>query len=125
MVRVVAGAESGVVIQRRNRVWRSGRVVETVGSGNGACVTKTVEVNEMDGRVGVAEGAGGGGRGRNGGQIPVAGSRLLRQDTGMLAMAGSELDITQEGCSIYVTIRRLLYAKEMTFKGKDGSTSIL
>ena len=24
-----------------------------------------------------------------------------------------------------VTIRRLLYAKEMTFKGKDGSTSIL
>ena len=24
-----------------------------------------------------------------------------------------------------VTIRRLLYAKEMTFKGKDGSTSVL
>ena len=24
-----------------------------------------------------------------------------------------------------VTIRHLLYAKEMTFKGKDGSTSIL
>ena len=27
--------------------------------------------------------------------------------------------------SIHVTIWRLLYAKEMTFKGKDGSTSIL
>ena len=36
----------------------------------------------------------------------------------MLAIAGSELDITQKGCSIYVTIRCLLYAKEMTFQGK-------
>jgi hypothetical protein len=51
--------------------------VEAVGSGNGARVTKTVEVNEVDRRVGVAEGAGDG-RGRNGGQTPVAGSRLLR-----------------------------------------------
>ena len=116
MVGIVAGAEPRVVIQRRNRARQSGGVMETVGSGNGACVTKTVEVNEVDRRVGVAEGAGGGGRGRNGGQTPVAGSRLLRQDTGVLAIAGSELDITQEGCSIYVTIRGLLYAKEMTFR---------
>ena len=98
--------------------------MEAVGSGNGARVTKTVEVNEVDRRVGVAEGAGGDGRGRNGGQTPVAGSRLLGQCSGVLAIAGSELDITQKGCSIYVTIRRLLYAKEMTFKGKDGSTSV-
>ena len=28
-------------------------------------------------------------------------------------------------CRHVVTIRRLLYAKEMTFKGKDGSTSSL
>ena len=74
----MAGTESGVVIQRRNRARRSGRVVETVGSGNRARVTKTVEINEVGRRVGVAEGAGGGGRGRNGGQTPVAGSRLLR-----------------------------------------------
>ena len=73
VVWIVAGAESGVVIQRRNWARRSGRVVETVSSGNGARVTKTVEVNEVDRRVGVAEGAGGGGRGRNGGQTPVAG----------------------------------------------------
>ena len=99
--------------------------MEAVGSGNGARVTKTVEVNEVDRRVGVAEGAGGGGRGRNGGQTPVAGSRLLRQDTRVLGDSGSGLDTTQKGCSIYVTIRRLLYAKEMTFKGKDGSTSVL
>jgi hypothetical protein len=73
----VAGAESRVVIQRRNGARRSSRVVEAVGSGNGARVTKTVEVNEVGRRVGVAERAGGGGRGRNGGQTPVAGSRLL------------------------------------------------
>ena len=47
--------------------------MEAVGSGNRARVTKTVEVNEMDRRVSVAKGAGGGGRGRNGGQTPVAG----------------------------------------------------
>ena len=29
------------------------------------------------------------------------------------------------GADSVVTIRRLLYAKEMTFKGKDGSTSVL
>ena len=28
-------------------------------------------------------------------------------------------------CHLDVTIRRLLYAKEMTCKGKDGSTSVL
>ena len=77
VVRIVAGAEFGVVIQRRNRAQRSSRVVESVGSGNGARVTKMVEVNEVDRRVGVAEGAGSGGR--NGGQTPVAGSILLRQ----------------------------------------------
>ena len=121
----MAGAESRVVIQRRNRARRSGGVMETVGSGNGARVTKMVEVNEMDRRIGVAERAGGGGRGRNGGQTPVAGSRLLRQDAGVLDGSGNRLDTVQEGCSIYVTIRRLLYAKEMTFKGKDGSTSVL
>ena len=89
--------------------------METVGSGNGACVTKMVEVDEVDRGVGVAEGAGGGGRGRNGGQTPVAGSRLLRQGTRMLGSSGNRLDTVQEGCSIYVTIRGLLYAKEMTF----------
>ena len=68
--------------------------METVGSGNGACVTKMVEVNEVGRRVGVAEGAGGGGRGRNGGQTPVAGSRLLGQDTGMLGSSGSGLGTT-------------------------------
>ena len=90
--------------------------METVGGGNGARVTKMVEVNEMDRRIGVAERAGGGGRGRNGGQAPVAGSRLLRQDAGVLGGSGSRLDTVQEGCSIYVTIRGLLYAKEMTFR---------
>ena len=70
------------------------------------------------GGVGVAEGTGGGGGGRNGGQTPVAGSRLLGQGTRMLGGSGNRLDTVQEGCSIYVTIRRLLYAKEMTFKGK-------
>ena len=124
MVWIVAGTESGVVIQRRNRARRSGRVVEAVGSGDRARITKMVEVNEMDGRVGVAEGAGGG-RGRNGGQTPVAGSRLPERGTRMLGNSGNRLDTVQKGCSIYVTIRRLLYAKEMTFKGKDGSTSIL
>ena len=119
----MARAESGVVIQRRSRARWSGRVMEAVGSGNGACVTKTVEINEVGRRVGVAEGAGGG-RGRNGGQTPVVGSRLLRQGTRMLGSSGNRLDTVQEGCSIYVTIRRLLYAKEMTFKGKDGSTSV-
>ena len=99
--------------------------MEAVGSGNGARVTKTVEVNEVDRRVGVAKGAGGGGRGRNGGQTPVAGSRLLGQGTRVLGSSGNRLDTVQKGCSIYVTIRRLLYAKEMTFKGKDGSTSVL
>ena len=79
MVRIVAGTESGMVIQRRNWARRGGRVVEAVGSGNGARVTKMVEINEMDRRVGVAEGAGGSGRGGNGGRTPVAGSRLLRQ----------------------------------------------
>ena len=124
MGRIVTGTESGVVIQRHKRARRSGRVVETVGGGDRARITKMVEVNEMGRRIGIAERAGSGGGGRNGGQTPVAGSRLLGQDTRVLAMAGSELDITQEGCSIYVTIQRLLYAKEMTFKGKDGLTSI-
>ena len=84
----MAGAESGVVIQRHNRVRRSGGVVKAVCSGNGARVTKTVEVNEMDRGVGVAEGAGSGGRGRNGGQTPVAGSRLLDKVRGMLGNSG-------------------------------------
>ena len=112
----MAGTESRVVVQRRNRARRSGRVVEAVGSGDGACITKTVEVNEVGRRVGVAKGAGGGGRGRNGGQTPVAGSRLLGQGTGVLDSSGNRLDTVQEGCSIYVTIRGLLYAKEMTFR---------
>ena len=99
--------------------------MEAVGSGNRARVTKTVEINEVDRRVSVAEGAGGGGRGRNGGQTPVAGLVLLGQDARMLGSSGNRLDTVQEGCSIYVTIRRLLYAKEITFKGKDGSTSSL
>ena len=99
--------------------------METVGSGDRACITKMIEVNEVDRRVGIAEGAGGGRRGRNGGQTPVAGSRLLGQDTEVLDSSGNRLDTVQERCSIYVTIQRLLYAKEMTFKGKDGSTSIL
>ena len=77
MVRIVAGTESGVVIQRRNWARRSGRVVEAVSSGNGARVTKMVEINEVGRKVGVVERAGGG-RGRNGGQTPVAGSILLR-----------------------------------------------
>jgi hypothetical protein len=94
VVRIVAGTESGVVIQRRNWARWGGRVVEAVGSGNGARVTKTVEVNEVDRRVSVAEGAGGGGGGRNGGQIPVAGSRLLGQDTGMLGSSRSGLGTT-------------------------------
>ena len=68
--------------------------MEAVGSGNGARVTKTVEVNEVDGRVGVAEGAGGGGRIGNGGQTPVAGLRLLGQDTRMLGSSGSGLGTT-------------------------------
>ena len=120
----MAGAESGVVIQRRNWARRSGGVMETVGGSNGARVTKMVEVNEMDRRIGVAEGAGGG-RGRNGGRTPVAGSRLLGQDAGMLVSSGNRLDTVQEGCSIYVTIRGLLYAKRNNLQGKDGSTSVL
>ena len=115
MVWIEAGTESGVVIQQRSRARRSGRVVETVGSGSGARVTKTVEINEVDRRVGVAEGAGGE-RGRNGGQTPVAGSVLLGQDARMLGGSGNRLDTVQEGCSIYVTIRGLLYAKEITFR---------
>ena len=99
--------------------------METVGSGNGARVTKTVEVNEVDRRVGVAEGAGGGGRGRNGGQTPVAGSRLLGQDTRVLGSSGSGLGTTWKGCSIYVTIRGLLLRKRNDLQGKDGSTSVL
>ena len=94
MVGIVARAEPRVVIQRRNRARRSGRVMEAVGSGNGARVTKTVEVNEMDRRVSVAEGVDGGRGGRNGGQTPVAGSRLLEQDTGMLGSSGSGLGTT-------------------------------
>ena len=94
MVWIVAGTESRVVIQRRTWARRSGGVVEAVGSGNGACVTKTVEVNKMDRRVGVAEGAGGGGRGRNGGQTPVAGSRLLGHSARVLGGSGSGLDTT-------------------------------
>ena len=90
----MAGAESRVVIQRRNWARRSGRVMEAVGSGDRACITKTVKVNEVDRRVGVAEGAGGGGRGRNGGQTPVAGSRLLRQGTRVLGNSGSGLGTT-------------------------------
>ena len=76
-----------MVIQRRNKARRSGRVMEAVGSSDGARVTKTVEVNEVDRGVGVAEGAGGGGRGRNGGQTPVAGSRLLDKVQGCWAAA--------------------------------------
>ena len=68
--------------------------MEAVGGGNGARVTKAVEVNEVDRRVGVAEGAGSGGRGRNGGQTPVAGSRLLVQGTRMLGSSGSGLGTT-------------------------------
>ena len=103
MVWIVAGAESRVVIQRRNRARQSGRVVEAVSSGDGACITKTVEVNEVDRRVGVAEGAGGDGRGRNGGQMLIAGSILLRRGTRVLGSSGNRLNTVQEGCSIYVT----------------------
>ena len=35
------------------------------------------------------------------------------------------LYISRAAWGLTVTIRRLLYAKEMTFKGKDGSTSVL
>ena len=75
-----------------------------------------IEVNEVDRRVSVAKGAGSGRRGRNGGQTPVAGLILLRQDARMLGSSGNRLDTVQKGCSIYVTICGLLYAKEMTFK---------
>ena len=87
MIRIVAEAESRVFIQRRNRARWSGRVMETVSSGNGARVTKTIEIYEVDRRIGVAEGMGGGGRVRNGGQTPVAGSRLLDKVQGCWAAA--------------------------------------
>ena len=68
MVRVVARADSRVVIQWHNRARWRGRVVQSIGSGDGARVTEMIEVNKMDGRVSIAEGVGSGGRGRNAGQ---------------------------------------------------------
>ena len=116
MVRIVAGAESRVFIQRRNRARRSGQVMEAIGSGDRTRVTEMIEVNEVDRRVSIAEGAGSGGGGRNGGQTPVASLILLGRDTRVLGNSGNRLDTVQEGCSIYVTIRGLLYAKEVTFR---------
>ena len=48
MARIVAGTEFRVVIQWRNGVQESGRVVEAVVSGDRAQITKMIEVNEVD-----------------------------------------------------------------------------